>query len=137
MGSVPLSDRMRGTEMPASAGVQGPGLSTTASGFIARDVVHVDRVVAVDLHLGAERLERLHQVEGERIVVVDDEDHRPASSPAMATRAARSLCAVSWYSASGVLSWTMPAPAWKRSRFPLRATLRMTIARSMSPSKPT
>ena len=36
MGTAPLSDRMRGTEMPASAGVQGPGLRTTASGFIAR-----------------------------------------------------------------------------------------------------
>ncbi len=36
MGTVPLSARMSGTEIPASAGVQGPGLSTIASGFIER-----------------------------------------------------------------------------------------------------
>src|SRR5215468_1216454 len=115
----------------------GAGAEDHRLGLQGPDVLHGELVVPVHLHLAAERLDRLDEVEGEGVVVVDDENHRPASSPAMATSAARSLCAVSWYSASGMLSWTMPAPAWKRSRCPLSATLRMTMARSMSPSKPT
>src|SRR5262249_39825098 len=102
----------------------------------AAHALHGDGVVAKHLCLRPERLQRLRKVEGEGVVVVDEDDHGSASSPAMATSAARSLCAVSWYSAAGTLSCTIPAPAWKRSLCPASATARMMLARSMSPSEP-
>ena len=39
------------------------------------EIGSIDRVVAHDAHVRAGRLQRLHEVEGEAVVVVDDEDH--------------------------------------------------------------
>ncbi len=45
-------------------------------GLLGADPRDVDPVVPVDLHLGAELAEVLHQVEGERVVVVDHQNAR-------------------------------------------------------------
>ena len=62
-------------------GLPGPGEMTiprSADAGVGReglDAGAIDGVVAQDAHIGARRLERLYEVEGERVVVVDDEDH--------------------------------------------------------------
>ncbi len=60
--------------MPASRGVHGPGEMTIAAGLDRPRAGDVDRVVAPDDHFGAEFAEVLHQVVGERIVIVDHEE---------------------------------------------------------------
>ena len=83
----------------------------------------IDRVVADDADVGAGGLQRLDEVEGEAVVVVDDQDHVVASAgsrgvsgtPAacsMARRRAAALCSVSSNSDSGTEPATMPAPVW-------------------------
>ena len=52
------------------------------------DAGPVDRVVADDAHLGPGRLERLDEVEGEAVVVVDDEDHGRSPGPVPAAAVA-------------------------------------------------
>ena len=82
------------------------------------DLVERDGVVAGHGRGGAEPLEELHQVVGERVVVVDDEHvaHGSAlpncswaSSTARSNAAA--LFSVSSYSRAGSESATIPAPA--------------------------
>ena len=89
-------------------------------------LVDRDLVVAAHVDLGAEHEEGLHQVVGERVVVVDEQQPRPVrggvlrhggshdAPPAIASaRAAEPLLAmISSYSLCGTLSATMPAPAW-------------------------
>ena len=78
-------------------------------------LVEADAVIAMHVHFGAEHEEGLHQVVGEGIVVVDQEEPR-AHSPASAISSARRITALfaitSSCSRSGRLSATMPAPAW-------------------------
>ena len=64
----------------------------------------------------AQLAEVLGEVEGERIVVVDQQNHSPASAMASACSSARALSRVSSYSAAGFESATIPAPAWTRAR---------------------
>ena len=59
---------------PASLGVQGPGERTIASGRTATISAAVIGVVAHDIDLRDERPDQMHQVPGEAVVVVDDED---------------------------------------------------------------
>src|SRR3546814_4041347 len=40
-----------------------------------RDRLHVERIVALHPHLCPQRLQVLHEVEGEAVVVVDHQDH--------------------------------------------------------------
>ena len=82
------------------------------SGFAA-DVVDGARVVAHDAQLGAQLAEILDEVVGERIVVIDDENHVSQARWAIssARSSARALSRVSSYSAVGFESMTMPAPA--------------------------
>ena len=78
-------------------------------------------VVAVHRDLGALHQEGLHEVVGEGVVVVDEQQPhalpghpRHDASPAICSaRAAEPLLAsTSSYSLCGTLSATMPAPAW-------------------------
>ena len=72
------------------------------------DLVRRDRVVPVDLELGPELAEVLHQVVGEGVVVVDHQQHqglppvRPARS--IAAMSARALATHSSCSRSGTES---------------------------------
>ena len=63
--------------MPASVGVHGPGEMITRSGLRLEDLVDRDLIVAKDLDVERriDLAQPLHEVVGERIVVVDDEDH--------------------------------------------------------------
>ncbi len=79
-----------------------------------------DRVVAMHEHVCAEHQERLHQVVGEAVVVVDQQQargrvchHRPSRAMSSARRNTSLLANTSRYSFCGTLSATMPAPAWK------------------------
>ena len=69
-----------------------------------------DFVIAFDEKFGAEFAEVLDEVVGERVVVIDDENHILALS--MARIPAIALFTVSWYSPSGVESVTTPPPDW-------------------------
>ena len=76
-----------------------------------------DGVVAMDVHLGAEHQERLHQVIGEGIVVIDQQDararaHNPSAAIPSARRRTALFAMTSSYSAFGELSATIPPPAW-------------------------
>src|SRR5437762_426287 len=77
-------------------------------------------VVADDVRVGPQLAEVLHEVVGERVVVVDDEDH--ARGPATAMRSARitprALEHVSSHSVLGSESATIPAPTCTDARLP-------------------
>ncbi|AFK18392.1 hypothetical protein HFX_0668 [Haloferax mediterranei ATCC 33500] len=119
------------------------------------DIIGRKRVVAVDDHVVGELAHVLHEIVGERVVVVDDEDaghwsvstdwsastptvifaQSPSASLIAVTRA-RAFASVSSYSRSGSESWTMPAPTrrWYSSR--KRTSVRMMMfstARSSNP----
>src|SRR5690606_21421994 len=97
------------------------------------------RVVAVDVHGRIEHEERLHEVVGERIVVVDQKQldaHNPSSASSSALRRIALFASTSRYSLSGTLSATMPAPAWKLYSSPLNTIVRIVIAWSMLPFVP-
>ena len=68
------------SDTPASFGVHGPGEITMRSGASAVDLVHRQLVVAHHLHLGAQRLQVLHEVVGEAVVVVDHQQHGISSA---------------------------------------------------------
>src|SRR5690606_24139431 len=92
---------------------------------------HRQRIVAVDEHLRLEDQERLHQVVGEGVVVVDQQHaggHRPSSASSSARRRIALFASTSWCSLSGTLSATMPAPAWKLYSSPLQTKVRMVMA---------
>src|SRR5467141_3616131 len=104
-------------------------------------LVDADLVVADHAHLGAELGEVLHQVVGERVVVVDHQHHGRTyavslAATAAARRSARALCCVSCHSDCGSESATTPAAACTCSRRSLITAVRIAIATSMSPLKP-
>src|SRR5206468_4857540 len=80
-------------------------------GVTRRDAIHRDPVVAVHLDLGPQLLKILDEVVGERVVVVDDDDHARASARSMASIRAPALLTHSRYSRCGTESATIPAPA--------------------------
>ena len=67
--------------MPASLGVQGPGETTRCVGRGRLDLGDGHVVVALDGDVGAELAEELHEVVGERVVVVDHEDPGAVAGP--------------------------------------------------------
>ena len=69
-------------------------------------LVGVDRVVPPDDHLGAELLEQVDEVVGERVVVVDEQDHRSARVIAARARPA----------SAGTPRARRPGPSRRRSR---------------------
>src|SRR4051794_3124499 len=99
-------------------------------------LVERDPIVPLDERRGPELTEPLREVIGERIVIVDEEQHQsPASAIASAVSTALALSRVSSYSAAGFESATMPAPAWTRAR-PLRMVMvRMAMQKSRLPAK--
>src|SRR5712692_9418732 len=98
-------------------------------------------IISENRDLGAELAQVLHQVVGERIVVVEHHDHRtsfapPGAQSAAALRSASALCCVSCHSERGSESATMPAAACTCSRPSLTTAVRIAMARSMSPLNP-
>ena len=100
------------------------------------NLVERDLVVAFDERRRAQFAEVLGQVERERIVVVDQQNHyNPASAIASAVSSARALSRVSSYSAAGLESATMPAPAWTRARPSRMVIVRIAMQKSRLPAK--
>ena len=111
------------------------GRDDDALGRERADVVERDLVVAPDERRRAQLAEVLRQVERERVVVVEEKNHSPASAMASACSSARALSLVSSYSAAGFESATMPAPAWTRAT-PLRIVIvRIAMQKSRLPAK--
>ena len=73
-GSSGAARSTRSRQMPASFGVHGPGDSTMASGAGGQHLVRGDGVVAHHLDRGRKRADQVHQVPGEAVVIVDDEN---------------------------------------------------------------
>src|SRR5258708_4589162 len=112
-------------------------------GIQLRDFIEGNFIVAVRPHVLAQFAEILDQVIGERIVVVDHQQHglspdqkslsRPSCTCSAARSTARALFSVSCHSDSGTESATTPAaactyklPLWLRP-------VRIAMARSISP----
>ncbi|AKF85125.1 hypothetical protein MFUL124B02_09645 [Myxococcus fulvus 124B02] len=93
-------------------GGPGAGGDDDALGLEGLDVAHGDGVVAHHLQLRALRAERLDEVEGERVEVIDEEDHRVAPLARRARSCERALFSVSLNSWRGCESCTMPPPTW-------------------------
>jgi hypothetical protein len=74
------SEALRKTSMltPASAGVHGPGETTTRSGPISASSSTLRASFRTTTGLAPRSPEELHEVERERVVVVDDEQHAAA-----------------------------------------------------------
>src|SRR5262249_6810912 len=92
-------------------------------------------VVAADDRRRAQLAEVLRQIPRERIVVVDEQNHRPASAMASACNSARALSRVSSYSAAGFESATMPAPACTRATPSRIVIVRIAMRKSRLPAK--
>ncbi len=82
---------MASTEIPAWPGAPGPGEMTSAEGLFP------------------DNLQLLDQIIGERVIVIDHQDHFSLAL-SMALNIAAAFLKVSWYSPSGEESYTMPAP---------------------------
>ena len=80
--------------MPASCGVQGPGEMTNVRRVQRFDLVGRELVVAAHHDLRAQLAHVLDEVVGERVVVVEDEDHRCTygSATALSGKLAASAC---------------------------------------------
>ncbi len=79
-------------EIPASPGVQGPGEMIRRLGWHGLDLLERDLVVAHDSQIDSrvDLAEPLHEVVGERIVIIDQENHEPANR---SNRHAGQICA--------------------------------------------
>src|SRR3990172_4403707 len=130
------TDRVEGD--PGLVRSSRPRRNHQAGGVPERQLPHGDRVVAEHLHLGAEFADVLHQVPGERIVIVDDGDHC-ASSASVETPTARNrifaLLRISSHSRAGSESATIPAPAWIMASSPDITMVRMAMQKSMLPCR--
>ena len=86
MGSSPASAATAARDTPASSGVQGPGESTSASGLRRRmpstSIWSFRNTSTSRVQLAQE----LHQVEGEGVVVVDEQEPRPGVAPRRKSR---------------------------------------------------
>src|SRR5207247_7699169 len=92
-----------------------------------------DLVVPAHEHLRPELLEEVDEVVGERVVVIDQQDHRSASASVIAVSSAASFRRHSSCSAAGSESATMPAPACRWATPSRRTTVRI----AMHVSRPT
>src|ERR1017187_245452 len=132
----------------ADAGIlrtAGPGRQHDGRRLGGDDIAGAASVVAHDRGVRTELSEVLHEVEGERVVVVDH--HDAAAQPAcerahrlltraIASTAAASLLSISRASSSGVESATIPAAACRYARPSTTTTLRRAIAVSSTPPLP-
>ena len=67
--------RITSLDNPDSRGEHGPGEMRIRTGFKSRICVQRDLVVALHLQFHVQLAELLHEVVGERIVIVDDQNH--------------------------------------------------------------
>src|SRR5262249_60367592 len=107
-------------------------------GLEGLDSVEVDLVVAPHLHLGPELAQVLHEVVGEAVVVVDEDDARHRYQPSvaatsMARKHAWALLRVSSYSRAATESATPPAPACTWATPSRHTIVRMMMQESRSP----
>ena len=131
--------------MPAFSGVHGPGEMTIFSGARSAISSSVISSFRATRHVRAKLAEILVDVVGEAVVVVYQQYHRvlsfppilyaPLSASSMARMTADALWIVSSYSDAGMLSKTMPPPAWAYATPSLTTSVRMVIAVSMLPEK--
>ncbi len=120
-------------ELDADARLLRPGRSgrdDDGVGPLRVDLVDRDLVVARDGDIGADAGEQLHEVVGERVVVVEQEDLH--ASPPMAASMEAALAATSAASRSGTESATIPAPACTVAMPSRMSALRMVMAHSTS-----
>src|SRR5205085_7451354 len=101
-----------------------------------------DLVIAMDDRLDAEIAEKMIKIEGEAVIIVDEDDHwplpaRPAKRTASsaARNSAFALLMHSMCSLSGMLSATTPAPACTYILPSLTIAVLSTMQVSMSPSQ--
>src|SRR5262245_56328143 len=128
---------------PGLARRLGSGRNDEPVGMLALQGVGRDLVVTIDARVAPQIAQRLHQVVGERVVVIDDGDHsglpsavsRPSSARSSAMSRAFPLLMVSAYSRSGTESYTMPAPTPRCARPSLSNSVRMAMARSRLPCR--
>src|SRR6266542_537624 len=131
-------------DLRRSAGDLGParsGRDDHPVGLAGQDGLQRRIVRTHHLHVGAKRSERLGEVEGEGVVVVDEEHpgHRSTAEPSTSSIARSSARAFARHSASsdaGSESATMPAPAWMRQTPSARRAVRIAMQVSSEPSKP-
>ena len=75
---MPAAAAIRSRQMPASVGVHGPGDSTIASGCIAMASATDSLSLRHDTsHWAPTSPRKWIEVEGEAVVVVDEQDHGP------------------------------------------------------------
>ncbi len=103
--------------------------------LLPEGLVHGQGVVPDDLHLRPQLAEVLVEVERERVVVVDEQDH--ASPPAWrrASKSAPAFAFVSRSSAAGSESATIPAPACRVTRPPRNWSVRIAMQKSRLPRR--
>ena len=111
--------RSSGSFAPRSRAGPGPGEITTARGRSETTSRRLEAIVARHPDVGVQPAQGLDEVERERVVVVDDEDHANHSrASSIARKSAAALASASAYSFSATESATMPAPACTRQRSP-------------------
>ncbi len=99
------------------------------------DLVRLEAIVARDPDVGVQPAQGLDEVERERVVVVDHEDHANHSrARSIARKSAAALASASAYSFSATESATMPAPACTRQSPPSTTAVRIAMARSQLPA---
>src|SRR5579864_396020 len=153
------ASRQRFDKRRADAGLRGRARARRDDDRFRRQrahVVHRDGVVAADVRNLAQFAQILHEVVGERVVVVDHQDHRDLSRYGPARRAALmpaaaynprraissarirtlALLTVSSYSAAGSESATIPPPAWTYATPSRSVTVRIAMHVSSAPPKP-
>src|SRR5262245_16378791 len=100
-----------------------------------RCALGVERVVSPHGHLRAELAEQVREVVRERVVVVDEEDHRCSDSArSIAASTPASLRRHSSCSAAGSESATIPAPAWRWAMSSRRTIVLIAMHVSSTPS---
>src|SRR5687767_3167452 len=111
-------------------GTRGTGRDDDRVGPLGRHLGHGELVVAGYGRLRADPAEQLDQVEGERVVVVQDEDAltaHPGTSAPMAASMLAAFAATSAASRDGMESATTPAPAWTVASPSLMTAERMVM----------
>src|SRR5262249_15731227 len=89
-------------------------------------------VVSKHAQIVAHLAEILHEVIGEGVVVIDNDNHssNPRCASCIALSNAGVLVTVSMYSPSGRESATMPPPAWMYPLFPFTTSVRIAMHES-------
>src|SRR4029079_6230169 len=121
---------------PTACGSAGPREDHEAIGSKLLGLGNRDRVVAEDVDVRTALLEQVHEVPGERVVVVDAQHVHAYSTSAssIAASSAASFARHSRCSASGSESETTPAPACRRANPSETTLVRSAMHVSIVPS---